>query len=109
MAAEKLIRRGDGLSVRGGRLIDEDPHLDRLDRSLRELRIASPMSRKPLKVVLREVLARNPEVAFYEAEIAAAKGERKSAGVLANPEFGTIVSSSGSALPDSTSAGTFSP
>ncbi|MCI0747671.1 MAG: TolC family protein [Verrucomicrobia subdivision 3 bacterium] len=35
----------------------------------------------------REVLARNPEVAFYEAEIAAARGERKSAGVLPNPEL----------------------
>jgi cobalt-zinc-cadmium efflux system outer membrane protein len=34
-----------------------------------------------------EVLQRNPEVKFYEAEIAAAKGERKAAGTLANPEL----------------------
>src|SRR5687767_13106259 len=34
-----------------------------------------------------EVLRRNPEVKFYEAEIAAAKGERKTAGTLANPEL----------------------
>ena len=34
-----------------------------------------------------EVLRRNPEVQFYEAEIAAAKGERKAAGTLANPEL----------------------
>src|SRR5687767_12893427 len=34
-----------------------------------------------------EVLRRNPEVKFYEAEIAAAKGERKAAGTLANPEL----------------------
>lgn len=47
------------VTVRGGRLIDEEPHLDRLDRSLGELRIASPMTRGPLKVVLREVLRRN--------------------------------------------------
>ncbi len=34
-----------------------------------------------------EVLRRNPEVQFYEAEIAAAKGERRTAGALANPEL----------------------
>ena len=34
-----------------------------------------------------QVLQRNPEVKFYEAEIAAAKGERKAAGALANPEL----------------------
>ena len=34
-----------------------------------------------------EVLQRNPEVKFYEAEIAAAKGERNAAGTLANPEL----------------------
>jgi len=33
-----------------------------------------------------EVLGRNAEVKFYEAEIAAAKGERKTAGALPNPE-----------------------
>jgi D-alanine transaminase len=45
--------------VRGGRLIDERRHLDRLDRSLRELRIRMPMARAALSVVLREVVARN--------------------------------------------------
>ena len=42
-----------------GRLVDEDPHLDRLDYSLRELRIAPPMGRAALKLVLRELLRRN--------------------------------------------------
>ena len=46
-------------AVIGGKLIDEDPHLDRLDRSLRELRIAAPMARPALKVVMREVVKRN--------------------------------------------------
>jgi D-alanine transaminase len=45
--------------VRGGRLVDERRHLDRLDRSLNELRIRIPMSRRALDVVLREVVARN--------------------------------------------------
>lgn len=47
------------IAVRGGRLIDELPHFDRLDRSLREMRIASPMAREPLRHALREVIRRN--------------------------------------------------
>lgn len=45
--------------VRGGRPIDERRHIDRLDRSLRELRIAWPISRRSLGVVLRETIRRN--------------------------------------------------
>lgn len=45
--------------VHRGRLIDEEPHLDRLDRSLRELRIAQPMARAALSQILREVVRRN--------------------------------------------------
>jgi len=54
---------GDGVyevcEVRGGRLIDERRHLDRLKRSLAELRIRLPISLAVLDVVLREVVARN--------------------------------------------------
>jgi D-alanine transaminase len=46
-------------NVRGHRLIDEEPHLDRLERSLREIHVAMPMSRASLKLVLRELVARN--------------------------------------------------
>lgn len=42
-----------------GRLVDEGPHLDRFDYSLREIRIAPPMSRAALKLVLRELVRRN--------------------------------------------------
>jgi D-alanine transaminase len=45
--------------VRGGRLIDEQRHLTRLDRSLSELKIAVPMPRAALGVVLREMVRRN--------------------------------------------------
>jgi D-alanine transaminase len=45
--------------VRGGRLIDERRHLDRLKRSLGELRIRMPMSSAAIGIVLREVVARN--------------------------------------------------
>jgi len=54
---------GDGVyevcEVRGGRLIDERRHLDRLKRSLAELRIRPPMSPAALGIVLREVIAKN--------------------------------------------------
>jgi D-alanine transaminase len=42
-----------------GRLIDEARHLDRMDRSLRELRLPAPMSRTSLRAVLLEVARRN--------------------------------------------------
>lgn len=45
--------------VFNGILVDEDLHLDRLDRSLGELRIAQPMSRPALKLVSREIMRRN--------------------------------------------------
>ena len=45
--------------VRGGRLIDERRHIERLQRSLSELRIAMPMSVAALGVVLRETIQRN--------------------------------------------------
>jgi D-alanine transaminase len=45
--------------VRGGRLVDERRHMERLARSLGELRIPMPISGKALGVVLREVSRRN--------------------------------------------------
>ncbi len=45
--------------VHRGKLVDEIPHLDRLDRSLSELRIESPMPRAPMRQVLREMVRRN--------------------------------------------------
>lgn len=41
------------------RLIDEDPHLDRLDRSLRELQIPWPMHRNAMKIAMHEIVRRN--------------------------------------------------
>ena len=45
--------------VRGGRLVDERRHIERLARSLTELRIALPMPLSSLGVVLRETVRRN--------------------------------------------------
>jgi len=47
------------VAVSEGRFVDEEPHLDRLDRSLRELRIAPAMPRSALKTVMRELRRRN--------------------------------------------------
>lgn len=45
--------------VRGGHLVDERRHLERLVRSLKELRMDMPMALAPMRVVLRETVARN--------------------------------------------------
>ena len=45
--------------VRGLRLVDERRHMARLDRSLRELRMAHPMTPKALGIVMRETVRRN--------------------------------------------------
>lgn len=45
--------------VAGGHIFDEDEHLDRLERSLRELSVAMPMTRASLKMILRETARRN--------------------------------------------------
>lgn len=45
--------------VARGFIVDMKRHLDRLDRSLRELSIGWPMNRRALELVLREVVNRN--------------------------------------------------
>src|SRR5215471_17260965 len=45
--------------VRAGRLVDERRHMQRLVRSLSELRIALPMPLNALGIVLRETVRRN--------------------------------------------------
>lgn len=45
--------------VHDGKLVDEGPHLDRLERSLAELRIEMPMSRRALQLVSQELMRRN--------------------------------------------------
>lgn len=45
--------------VREGILIDERRHIDRLHRSLNELRMRAPMTRRALGLIMREVIRRN--------------------------------------------------
>jgi cobalt-zinc-cadmium efflux system outer membrane protein len=55
--------------------------------------LASPNTNVPvtsLDALVAEALEKNPELRFYEAEIAAAKGGRKTAGLWPNPEVGGL-------------------
>lgn len=45
--------------VRGGKLVDERRHMERLAHSLSEIRIARPMTTKALAVVMHETIERN--------------------------------------------------
>lgn len=45
--------------IAAGHLVDEELHLDRLEYSLGELKIAMPMSRASLKLICREMIRRN--------------------------------------------------
>lgn len=47
------------IAVQDGRLVDEALHLDRLDRSLSETRMAWPMNPRSLRIVMREIMRRN--------------------------------------------------
>lgn len=49
----------EGITVRRGAMIDLEPHLDRLWRSMRELKMDAPMARGPMRLVLKELIRRN--------------------------------------------------
>ena len=63
MVEDRGYQFADGVyevcAVRGGRLLDEEMHLDRLDYSLGQLEIDAPMSRAAMRLVMEEVLRRN--------------------------------------------------
>lgn len=60
---DRGLQFGDSIyevfAVRNGCLRDEKGHLDRLERSLREIEMTMPMGRAALQLVLREVVRRN--------------------------------------------------
>jgi len=62
-AEDRGFQFGDAVyevcEVRNGRLIDETRHMDRLDRSLKELKIPNPMARGAWARVMRETIRRN--------------------------------------------------
>ena len=62
-AEDRGFQFGDAVyevcEVRGGRLVDETRHMQRLARSLTELGIAQPMARGAWSRVMRETIRRN--------------------------------------------------
>ena len=46
-------------AILDGRLMDEEGHLDRLERSLAALEMRMPLARGPLRIVMREMIRRN--------------------------------------------------
>jgi D-alanine transaminase len=60
---DRGLQLGDSIyevfAVRDGHLRDEEGHLDRLERSVGELRIAMPMGRAALRLVMRDLVRRN--------------------------------------------------
>ena len=47
------------VTIIGGKLVDEQGHLDRLTRSLNELRIAWPVTPRVLKILMRRLIGMN--------------------------------------------------
>ena len=60
---DRALQLGDGIyevaAISGGKMIDLEEHLDRLERSLREIGMDMPMGREALKLVMREMMVRN--------------------------------------------------
>ena len=74
---DRALQLGDGIyevtAIVGGRSIDEEPHLDRMERSLRELGMAMPMGRAAMKLVMREMIKRKYGRILNVASIAGLK------------------------------------
>lgn len=77
-------------AVIGGRMADHAGHLERLERSLGELRIAMPMSRGALSRVLRETIRRNrlKEGLLY---LQVTRGQARRDHAFPNPEVAPTV------------------
>jgi D-alanine transaminase len=63
----------EACEVRDGAIIDLTRHLDRMDRSLREISIAQPMSRRALGLVMAEVIRRN-RISFGSVYLQVSRG-----------------------------------
>ncbi len=61
------------------------------ERTKRAINASAPVVQVTLDQAIADVLEHNPELNFYSAEIAAAKGEARTAAAWANPELSTTV------------------
>lgn len=62
--------------VRGGKLIDERLHIDRLYRSMNELQMTPPFGRRALGVIMREIVRRN-HIGFGSVYLQVTRGVAK--------------------------------
>ena len=60
-------------------------------RSATSADVAATVHAAALETLVDDILTHNPELAFYNAEIAAARGERRTAGAWSNPELSSTV------------------
>ncbi len=60
---DRALQFSDGvyevIAIRSGKLMDLEPHLERLARSLSELRIRQALRKEGLKIIFNEVIRRN--------------------------------------------------
>jgi len=78
--------------VFGGRIFDEEEHLDRLERSLREIAMPMPMAREPFKLVLRELARRNHIVdGLVYLQVDARRSAARSRGPSSSPRATLIL------------------
>ena len=70
--------------VKNRLLVDEIPHFDRLQRSLKALEIPSPMKRQALKMVLEEVINKNK---FKDGIVLSKSREVLHAATTGSPNF----------------------
>src|SRR5438132_1642363 len=69
---------------------------------------ASPSSQKAkttVEEVVRAAVEKNPELKFYDAQLAGARAERRNAGTLPNPELSTQIGSKRAKDPNTGLAG----
>jgi cobalt-zinc-cadmium efflux system outer membrane protein len=83
-----VTRVGESLSVEAANSVDEKKSASdkKTESEAGEKNLESKDTVNSFEVLLEEVLENNPELKFYEAEVLAAKGLRKTAGLWNNPE-----------------------
>lgn len=93
-AEDRGFQFGDAIyevcEIRGRAIIDVPRHLDRLERSLGELRIAMPMARAALERVMRETIRRN-RVTDGTVYLQVSRGVRPRDFLLPGPEVSPTV------------------
>ncbi len=91
---DRGLQFGDSIyevfAVIDGKLLDEEPHLERLARSLREIGMGLPMAPPALKSVMREVVRRN-RLAYGLLYVQVTRGSHARDHVMPNAVRPTVI------------------